>query len=173
MAGRVLVFSWRSIWYTCAGCTQGNNVINVNFQSIWSNICSILWFINTSKCNFLYQMQDFSISLTTKDRFTKWIESRAWSQLSEGRAFGKISDCKVYKLIHISLANLVFTHSLFPMSHIFWVIIFSTTVVLFYVSNHVTPLILSSESFNKLFSKLLHASLLSVSKTLGHSTRIE
>ena len=35
-------------------------------------------------------MQDFSIGLAAKNVFTKQIESRAWSQLSAGRAFGKI-----------------------------------------------------------------------------------
>ena len=53
--------------------------------------------IHSTKC------KTFRFALPTGNLFTKGNEIRAWFQLVTRKAFGKISDCKVYKSIRIML----------------------------------------------------------------------
>ena len=53
--------------------------------------------IHSTKC------KTFRFALPTGNLFTKGNEIRAWFQLGTRKAFGKISDCKVYKSMWIML----------------------------------------------------------------------
>ena len=85
VAAKVLVLRWRSIWYPCSNLEN-----KVNFRNLWSNVCSIRWFVNTSTRN----TRLFDCHCPPEIYLPSERKVEIWSQLSVGPAFSKIQVIK-------------------------------------------------------------------------------
>ena len=85
VAAKALLLSWRSIWYPCS-----NHESKVNFRNVWSNVCSILWFVNTPTRN----TRLFDCPCPPEIYLPSERKVEIWSQLSAGTAFSKIQVIK-------------------------------------------------------------------------------